>query len=306
MASLEQSLDLTPALQVLTGDSITLRLDMHEAKGAHGATTADASLAHIFVPESPKEQVELAWGRLRRRLLEVAARLREEGTKARGTAACAPREDMFDRVKRGIHALDSKAGRLCKAAALHLVALRARKDAAELQSHGLQLLHPPGSTQGGIDNTGQPGRCMIEAGGSAGSKAVCAGQWRPPGKAQQQQLHVRCRLMQKVEELEDGAMKLEMKAGRKAQAALTSLSQTGHDLCRAIHTGTQGRQQEAEASCVYPDQQWHVLKDQAIEATHDLRALAQAAGLQAGLLRRSLANVLTSAARQQLKCAAQM
>eukprot|EP00967_Tisochrysis_lutea_P112875 scaffold178737_cov16-Tisochrysis_lutea.AAC.1 len=95
---------------VLTGDSITLRLDMHEAKGAHGATTADASLAHIFVPESPKEQVELAWGRLRRRLLEVAARLREEGTKARGTAACAPREDMFDRVKRGIHALDSKVG----------------------------------------------------------------------------------------------------------------------------------------------------------------------------------------------------
>eukprot|EP00983_Pelagomonas_calceolata_P062976 1147533-Pelagomonas_calceolata.AAC.15 len=112
-----------------------------------------------------------------------------------------------------------QAGRLCKAAALHLVALRARKDAAELQSHGLQLLHPPGSTQGGIDNTGQPGRCMIEAGGSAGSKAVCAGQWRPPGKAQQQQLHVRCRLMQKVEELEDGAMKLEMKAGRKAQVS---------------------------------------------------------------------------------------
>ncbi|KAF5833885.1 hypothetical protein DUNSADRAFT_9680 [Dunaliella salina] len=306
--------DLTPALQVLSGESTPLDAleDAHDAQDSKGATSAAASLAHIFAPGgSPKDlQAELAWGRLRKRLLETAARLKEEGTRATGTAAQTPHEDfIFDRVQRGVHALDAKAGRLCKAAALHLVALRTRKDAAKLNSQGLQLLHQPGYTQGSLDSAGQPDYDMLGVGGLAGGTAVLAGPRRPSEKVQQQlqqqQQRVHGRLMQKVEELEDAALKLEVKAGRKAQAALTSFSQIGHDLCRAIHNGTQGRQQEAEASCVYPNQQWHMLRDWAADAIHDLRALAQAAGLQAGLLRSSLANALTSLTRQQLKAAMQ-
>lgn len=90
--------------------------------------------------------------------------------------------------------------RLCKAAALHLVSLHMRKEAAELRTQALEL-HCAGGVSTGCGRSGNGAATLARA-------AVHAARSKPP---------VAESLVHSAESLEDRTIQMEAKAGRKAQ-----------------------------------------------------------------------------------------